>query len=79
MNKTEQFVDQEVRIRLLEDIASKIDSQFETMNKRIDEKFKAQRNFIGLIMSVVIVPVLLHYYGINLIQIDAIQSSPFRC
>jgi hypothetical protein len=27
MNKTEQFIDQEVRIRLLEDIASKIDSQ----------------------------------------------------
>lgn len=64
MNKTEKFVDQEVRIRLLEDIASKIDNQFEKMNKRIDEKFKAQRNFIGLVMSVVIIPVLLHHYGL---------------
>jgi hypothetical protein len=64
MSKTEQFVDQEVRIRLLEDIASKIDSQFETMNAKIDEKFKAQRNFIGLVISVIVLPVALHHYGL---------------
>ena len=64
MSKTEQFVDQEVRIRLLEDIASKIDSQFEAMNAKIDEKFKSQRNFIGLVISLIILPVALHHYGL---------------
>ena len=59
----EKFIDQEVRIRLLETIAANIDHQFRVMNKRIDDKFKSQNKFFTVVITVIFVPLAMHYLG----------------
>lgn len=57
MKNTETYNDHEVRIRLLEKIAEKIDTRFDKMESKIDSHFMWT---MGLIFAGLIIPVLLH-------------------
>jgi hypothetical protein len=60
-----EFVDQEVRIRLLEKIAANIDHQFLMMNSKIDRKFRSQNRFLFGFLSMILIPVVLHYFDLT--------------
>jgi len=59
MKATETYTDHEVRIRLLEKIAEKIDSRFDKMEAKIDSHFLWT---MGLLFAGIVIPVLLHSF-----------------
>lgn len=57
MKTQETYNDHEVRIRLLEKIAEKIDARFDKMESKIDSHFIWT---MGLLFAGLVIPVLLH-------------------
>jgi hypothetical protein len=69
----EDYINHEVRIRILEDIAKKIDKRFDNIESKIDAGMKSMDSkleskfmmTIGLILTSIIIPVLLHYLSLK--------------
>jgi hypothetical protein len=69
MNKSEEnYIDHEVRLRLVESAVVSISGRFDELNTKIDSHYRWINNLLltlaGTIITVIVIPMFLHLKGL---------------